>query len=265
MKEATSYTIREDRSDRPPTASRYDFEEDVIDAEYEELAGPAPSFTESAADVLRSAPWQVYALGFLVAGSAFVSTYLSVKHAILRAGMNGVFIAVSFALLWEVAKTVLPSVGFFHPDNKLALACRLATFVLVAGSISASLGHLGESAELYSVARVRQSVGFRDIQYEREVLDKSISAKQKSAEIDIETGYRKRGLATEDEVYRKTKKYKALGEEQAALLTNKPDSSRLDVPFFIASSMLELIQILGLFLLSHFRRSRSFDHLAGGV
>ena len=197
----------------------------------------------------KVATWPEVALFLLAIFSAFVSTWLTVKLALASAGDNGAFIAGLFGLLWESSKYVFASVGFFHPSKELALASRLATATLVLGSMVASLTFLGESVESYSEEKIKSSVDYMDAEYQREILRRTIDNKSSSATIDIDKGYRNRGLNTEGAVKADLAEYTALGKGQTELMESKTSASQFNASFTIAAFMLEVMGILALFLL----------------
>ena len=213
-----------------------------------ELNRPEDSIKELG-ETLRTMTTREYLLLGIVVLAAFVSTWLTVKLSLDAAPIGGKFIAGLFGLLWGASEYVFASIGFFHKDRNLALMSRCATVVLILGSVLASLTFLGDSAENYSREAIVQSVAYQDLEAQRVVLDTSIGNKQKAATIDIETGYRKRGLATEEAVRRLSIEYSALGQEQTALLQNVTPRGAFNTQFAVAAFMLEIMAILALFLL----------------
>jgi len=232
----------------PKDSSNYEKPTVFVDELEQTKTSIVQLYFERFKDWCRVQGFQDWALVATAILACIVSTILTIRLSIEMGQGQSVPLSFLFGTLWELSKYTFAWAGIAHPHKTIRAAAITTTILLIIGSTVASITWLAKSVEYQSKRGIAESIEYKDIKRQRDVIDVRIEHLSALAKADAEKGYRSRALTTDGKIATELKAYTELGKTQTLLLSEAMSPGAYLIPFAIAACMLEVIGVLALAL-----------------
>jgi len=187
---------------------------------------------------------QDWALVLTAILARIISATLTIRLAVEMGRGQSILLSVLFGVLLELASGTFAWFAIVHPHEGIRLAARVTTATLIMGSMVASVTWLSKSVSIQNKRMVTESIEFQGAETERKIIQGRLENLSKISVGDIDNGYRKRALDTDEKINKVMEEYTKLGKDQQELMSDSAQTGALLIPFVLAACMLEVIGIL---------------------